>query len=281
MNPAQIKQAVLSYLTVTGCQLLEVTPEQLTVKLSPEADKALTNRPYYWGFVERTNTPPETFSYRFVFEPEAMQGMSGQLDINTGIRTIHLSYGHPMLAQIIKAIQSRGQFVCLYERVDDDSLHYRLETTAYTSWLVVNYKLEFVCEMKREECHSLGISLSTGEIAEQFHTYVTSKTLTPKMPAHTHLRETISLQRAKHELDEYMMRIIHDTDHQWAATAHEWMNIELKQVADYYEEQLKIADEETLPEIEAQYRNRLSEVEWQYKPRIVVAPIQCGLFHLL
>lgn len=281
MNATQIQQAVLHYLTATNCHLLDVSPEQVTVKLSPEADKALTNRPYYWGFIERTNTQPETLSYTFIFDPEYMQHtQSGQLDVNSGFRTIHVTFGSTMFEKILQEIISRGQYVCLYEHTEQDS-EYPLNTAAYTSWLVVNYKLELVCEMKREELHSLGISLSTGEIAEQFHTYVAGKSLTPKMPAHTHLRETISLQRAKLELDRYMRRIIDDMDHHWADTAHERMREELKRVDDYYQERLQLADDDTKTEIEAQYNNRLSEIEWQYKPRIMAAPFQCGMFHLL
>lgn len=36
----------------------------------PRADRMLTDRPYYWGFVERTGAEPETLSFTFVFDPE-------------------------------------------------------------------------------------------------------------------------------------------------------------------------------------------------------------------
>ncbi len=70
MNTEQIRKFVERYLEATDCQIIEKHPSFITVKLSPEADKALTNRPYYWSFVERTGAEPETMSMQFIFDPD-------------------------------------------------------------------------------------------------------------------------------------------------------------------------------------------------------------------
>lgn len=72
MNSKQIQKFTMRYLEATGCQIVEKHPAYVTVKLSPEADKRLTNRSYYWSFVERTGAPPETMTFTFIFDPEAM-----------------------------------------------------------------------------------------------------------------------------------------------------------------------------------------------------------------
>jgi hypothetical protein len=69
MNKRQIQTFVMRYLEAFGCSILEKTPEYVTVKLSPEADKEMTGRTYYWSFVERTGAPAETMTYTFMFEP--------------------------------------------------------------------------------------------------------------------------------------------------------------------------------------------------------------------
>ena len=48
MSAHEIQAYVLAYLEALDCQIMERSPAHVTVKLSPEADKALTNRPYYW-----------------------------------------------------------------------------------------------------------------------------------------------------------------------------------------------------------------------------------------
>ncbi|MCY7560512.1 YqhG family protein, partial [Paenibacillus macerans] len=70
MTSEQIRKLVMTYLEATECQFLEKSPYHVTVKLSPRADRDLTNRPYYWGFIERTGAEPETMSFSFIFDPE-------------------------------------------------------------------------------------------------------------------------------------------------------------------------------------------------------------------
>ncbi|MEI2396706.1 YqhG family protein, partial [Paenibacillus phytohabitans] len=62
LTPVEVRKQVMDYLEATECTILESSPLHVTVKLSPRADRMLTDRPYYWGFVERTGVDPETLS---------------------------------------------------------------------------------------------------------------------------------------------------------------------------------------------------------------------------
>lgn len=73
MTMEQIQKFVMTYLETTECQIIEKSPSHVTVKLSPQADRDLTNRPYYWGFIERTGAEPETMSFSFIFDPQRHQ----------------------------------------------------------------------------------------------------------------------------------------------------------------------------------------------------------------
>lgn len=314
MNTEQIEEYVTRYIEATGCQVIEKSPAHVTVKLSPEADKALTNRSYYWNFVERTGAEPETMTYTFVFDPEEMERLDEQKNNkadnnNEAVKNSasavpapndsilgryfgfvptaaqgrthreHLSYGSSRLQQIFQSVKSQGKYVNLYE--EPLNPFQPLQTSAYTSWFVVNYKVQFTCDMKRDELHSLGISLSTGEIAEEFHAYLLTKTLTPKLPANTHIRETITLSRAQSELNKYLEQIIQTYNHDWAEEARERMQVEVARMESYYHDLIKAADEDKKTQLKEQRQNRLEEIQWQYKPRIQVNVINCGIFHLL
>lgn len=78
LSPQQVRKHVMDYLEATECSILEVSPLHVTVKLSPRADRMLTDRPYYWGFVERTGVDPETLSFTFVFDPEKYDSLAAQ-----------------------------------------------------------------------------------------------------------------------------------------------------------------------------------------------------------
>lgn len=71
MTSEQVRRQVMDYLEVTECRIIEQSPAHVTVKLSPQADRMLTDRPYYWGFVDRTGAEPETLSFTFVFDPQS------------------------------------------------------------------------------------------------------------------------------------------------------------------------------------------------------------------
>ncbi len=70
MNQKQVHRFVQQYLESTGCHIIEKSPAHFVVKLSPEADRMLTNRPYYWSFVDRTGAEPETMSFLLVTDKE-------------------------------------------------------------------------------------------------------------------------------------------------------------------------------------------------------------------
>lgn len=78
LSPQEVRRQVMNYLEVTECSIIEASPLHVTVKLSPRADQMLTDRPYYWGFVERTGVEPETLSFTFVFDPEKYDSLAGQ-----------------------------------------------------------------------------------------------------------------------------------------------------------------------------------------------------------
>lgn len=316
MNAKEIQSYVLRYLEAEQCDILEKHPAYVTVKLSPSADKDLTQRPYYWSFVERTGAVPETMTCTFIFDPEAyrelhpQQGPQGvpaapvvqpaapsgtpqpQGDSILGryfgfvptaftarVPRDELTYGSRRLEQIFAAVRSKGRFVRLFEQYTPEQPK-QASTVPYETWLCVNYKVELACDMKRSEIHSLAIQLQTGEIVEQFHDRLAAKKLTPRLPAHVYVTpDRITLPRAVIYLEDYLEKKLAEYDHRWAQEAQLRLKDEINRVRDYYEPLLKDAEQDNKPEIEARYTGRLQEVEWQYHPRIQISAMNCGLFH--
>ncbi|WP_409345838.1 YqhG family protein [Paenibacillus sp. MBLB4367] len=362
MNAKQVQKYVMRYLEATDCQIIEKGAAHVTVKLSVEADKALTNRHYYWGFVERTGAPPETMAYTFVFDPEKMNAAAdksaqaqaqSQTPPKTGVYPAarptvgaasapsgtaaaapgaapggqsqdsilgryfgivppsptgripreEVGFGSRRLEQLFAAAQSRGRFVRLFEQPASqraantaepagtgtrlttagkpDRSGYGLAHTGYSTWLGVNFKVELACDLKRDELHSLGIDLASGEIIEHFMPHMLEKKLSPKLPANIFLQPTkISLNRAATILENSLFAKLKALDHGWADSATERLQEELTRIDDYYVDLLQSLEAEQKEEAEAQYLKRQQEIEWQHRPRIQVSVINCGLFHL-
>lgn len=191
-----------------------------------------------------------------------------------------VTYGSRRLEQIFAAVRAKGKFVRLFEAyVPPEPRH--TQTIPYETWLAVNYKVELTSDMKRSEIHSIGIQLQTGEIREQFQEWIAARKLTPRLPAHVYVTpDKITLPRAVLFLEQYMEAKLAAYDHRWAEEARLRLAEEHARVRDYYEPMLRTAEPEARPEIEAQYANRTQEVEWQYRPRVQISAINCGLFHV-
>ncbi|WP_442601323.1 YqhG family protein [Paenibacillus sp. KN14-4R] len=326
MDAKRIQEYVLRYLQVLECDIIEKTSNRITVKLSPEADKELTGRPYYWGFVERTGAAPETMTFVFKFEtdetvdsfsfaanptppPTTPNSSTSESTTNgnegTGESILAryfgfvpvapvsrfpedtLTFGSRRLEQIFQSSRKRGRFVRLFE---EPSRRGMINSIPYESWLNVNFKVEYVCDMKRSEIHSLGIRLDTGEIHENFYDLIRSKKLTPRLPAGIHLlRDRLSISKAISQLEAHLEQAIRKTDHSWSDRANERMSTELLRIQDYYDSlhedkklERKREEEEEVnqTDIHAQFQQATDEIHWQYRPRIEVGAINCGLFHL-
>jgi hypothetical protein len=321
MNKRNVHTFVMRFLEAYECTILEKSPSYVTAKLSPEADREMTGRPYYWSFVERTGTPAETMTYKFVFDPEQMmleakskaaptavksppaagasavpnqeQAPDGSSDsilgryfgfvpttITARVPQDVVTFGSRRLEQMFNIVRERGKFVHLFEEPFPTGATYHA-ALVYDTWFCVNYKVELACDRKRSEIHSLAIQLNNGEIRENFHKHLLTKSLSPKLPANSHiLPDTISLSKAVNLLETTLERKVSTYDHRWADEANEQHRSEIDRVESFYNGLLLNAEPAQRDEIETQCRNRLSEIDWQHKPRIAVSVINCGLFHL-
>jgi len=287
MNPKQVQKFVLSYLQSTDCHILEKGPSHVTVKLSPAADRALTNRPYYWSFVDRTGAEPETMTFRWIFEPpgensaQGTPGLSPYMIGSTRVIQDYVYFGSGRLAHIFESVGQAGKNVMLFEEPPKGPGH-PLGSQPYTAWLGANFKVGYECDMKREELYGMGISLATGIIDERFLEKLRDKRLTPKLPSNVHLlRNGLSLRKAMTQLENHLERKLRNADFGWAAEAEERRLDELARVGQYYEPMIeRSATKEQAEALTARFNQRKEEIDWQYRPRVTLSVINCGIFHL-
>ncbi|MEK4878720.1 MULTISPECIES: YqhG family protein [Paenibacillus] len=349
LTAQEVRKHVMDYLEATECSIIEASPLHVTVKLSPRADKMLTDRPYYWGFVERTGVDPETLSFTFVFDPEKYDsqaaveippianrsaGILNQVvtgSLTTGvtndaeasadllesaspgseavsapstdpeesilaryfgivpalprigpgmIRREDIIYGSKRLQQIWNAARDEGK--CLYLFEDPGSRQRNtLFSAAYEPWLSVCYKVEMSCDLKREELHYLGISLTKGTIIDDFNAKVSTKEMMPRLPENVHIQPyEMTVAAATELLETHLTAQLAELDYTWAEQARERLRVELDIIDVYYGELLKEPDEEKRLATQEQYNRRRQETIWQYEPQIAVSAVTYGLFHL-
>lgn len=311
MNEKQVHKFVNRYLEATECSILEKSPSHFTVKLSPHADRELTNRPYYWSFVDRVGAEPETMTYLLVTDkqkydavdvleaaaeiaaPVSAQDAAANAALGRSLGFVHgslaapvrvpredLFFGARKLEQIFDAAKTKGSYVYLFQEPDKRSSN-PFSSTPYTAWLGVNMRVEFASDRKREEIHCFGVSLATGRCVEQFHNRLLLHKLTPRLPSNIHLTKNgLSFNKALAIVEQALERKLRSYDYSWATDASARLDEELERIQGYYEPLIKHATEETKLMIEEQFTQRQAEIRWQYEPRVTASAINCGVFHL-
>lgn len=289
MNGKQIQKFIIAYIEATGSRLIEKSPGHVTVKLSPAADRAISGRPFYWSFIDNSGTEPETMSYTWIFEkapvPEAGVPATPLSSIMTpGGRVIReeLYFGSRRLNQLFDAVRQAGRNVTMFEE-PPRGLRDPLASVPYTAWLGVNFKVGYVCDMKREALYGWGISLATGIIDEKFFDRLRTAKLTPRLPPNVHLlRNGLSLRKGMTQLEHALERKLKAADFTWAVEAEKRRMDELERLRLYYEPQLarNAEDAKMTDALRARFKHREEEIDWQYRPRINVSVLNCGIFHL-
>lgn len=290
MNTKQVQKFVLSFLESTGCHIIEKSPTHVTAKLSPDADRTLTNRPYYWSFVDRTGAEPETMTYTWMFEksppPDAGAPSTPLQYFMTPTGRIvreEAYFGSRRMLSLFEAVRQYGRCLTLFEEPPRGERPGALGSLPYTAWLGANFKVGYECDMKREELYGWGISLATGVIDEKFLERLGEKRLTPRLPSNIHLlKNGFSLRKGMAQLEQSLERKLKSSDFSWAKEAEERRQDELHRIRQFYEPMIERSkdDEEQKASLEGRFRHREAEIDWQYRPRVTVSVMNCGIFHL-
>ncbi|MFJ7733775.1 YqhG family protein [Lysinibacillus sp. NPDC097231] len=258
MYPRQVHSYLRDFFTENDCYILGEDDHYLTVQLTVEIDKKIMNRPFYWQYVEATNSEPNPAQVTFITNQTATPGnLYGEI--------IH--FGSPRLNQLFQATRELGAYVQMFEKVDAARGQVIL-----TPWLGVNYKISYCCDRTKEMLYSFGINLLTGIIKEDFYETLQAVEL-DTVPADNvfHVQFIIKPNRALQRLDAAIEAIVAQDDHSWAAEAKKrWQRDQ--RVLDYFYE-----DVDDKPEC---YDIEKKALEEQYDTKIKIEIINGGLFYL-
>ena len=258
MYAEQVHLYLKTFFKEAGCELLIDEGHSLTVQLTIDIDKKIMNRPFYWQYIEATNTEPN---------PARLTLITNRTKLEQPVFGEIIHFGSGKLHQIFKATKELGSFVKMYEENNSPGTQVLL-----TPYFCVNYKVSYYCDQTKENLYSLGINLLNGTVQSHFHEHVTTLQLTTDLPANVYcIPYIIKPTRALERLDLVIQNIIQDDDHQWADEAKKRWDQEQK-VLDYFYE-----DMEEKPE---SYEIEKVALKDRFQPRIKVEIINGGIFYL-
>lgn len=236
---------VQRYLTLTDSIIHEASEKEMSVTFSEEADRVLTRRPFYWAFVDRTGTPPQTMSYVLhVQQPVAKE-----------FPTLHLGYPSPFFVDMIHDINNKGKWIQCFEVIPPGGI------PQFETWLHCTICIRCFGASSNRLTFDLGISLASGAIIADFLSWLGTRPVQAHYPPTFHNPTSLSILQARVHLQAFIGEKLSALNMSWAVEAY-----------DTYLRECAIADGDA---------RRISECEIQLRPRIEVAICGAGLFHLL
>lgn len=259
MYAEQVHDYLKVFFRETNCDILSDEGYMLSIQLTTDMDKRIMNRPFYWQYIEATNSPPNPARLNLITDRTKIQNQfMGEI--------IH--FGSGRLHQIFKATKELGSFVKMYQHGNGNEGKQQM----LTPYFCVNYKVSYYCDQTKEVIYSLGINLINGEIEDNFHEFVSQLDLETAIPDnHFCLQYIIKPGRALERLDSMIQNIIQNDDHSWAEEANKRWEKELE-VLDFFYDGV-----EEKPE---SYEIEKAGLKERFNPRIKVEIINGGLFYL-
>lgn len=267
MDRAQVIAFVRRYIAAMGGEILEEAPSYVRVRLTPDMDKDLMNRPFYWSYVEQFGLEPVPAVLTLVFDPDRPPPDG---------RGEPIAFGSLRLTQIIRSAQKRGRFVRLYEAPTEGQGggSDRTEAVRLVPHLAVNYRVSFLCDRKKEHLLPIGVNLETGHVVEGFYPRIAARPFTPVMPPGAVLAPCrLTLEAAVARAEAAVAAAVAAEDDSWAREALARLAEEQALLRAYY-------GETPTEEQRGELAQRLEELEALFTPRITVDVVNAGLFFL-
>ncbi|UTR14461.1 YqhG family protein [Salipaludibacillus sp. LMS25] len=257
MHQTEIHTFLTHFFKENHCDIHLLSSHTFQVQLTKEMDKALMNRPFYWHYVEKTGAEPQPATLTLKTGQEDEEEKQGEF--------IH--FGSPRLHDIFRFVQKKGAYGKFYEGVYPSS-----QAISLKPWLNLNGKISYKCHQKKEIFYSIGLSLITGEMLNDFHTLIANRSYLVTIPDYCFtLTPLIKPATGITRIQNHIKNNIEHDDHEWANVAEKKMRNDLSLLDTFYED--------VFPKPTSYEKEKEAIIE-QYQPIIELSIINGGLFYL-
>ncbi|MCL6547933.1 MAG: YqhG family protein [Alicyclobacillus sp.] len=307
-----------AYFGAVGAPTLYAADAYREYELPRDVDKELTDRPYYWMWVERTQQTVKPTVLRLAFNPAALarenerlrqQALAEQSQQANGPAPQPgwwfrppaaelITLGSFRLDKIFQSLDIRGRFACV--RLADPSPRDRacsgtpgtdggeFQATSggrtsprrWVPWLMVNALISYRCDLVEQLYLSVGCCLTNGQVVESFHRHIRHLDMIPASPQELLGTATLSWSEALALAQKQLERAAQRKPADWAAAASRRLEQELRQLRTYYRSILPDIPERDQPLVTAEQQRKERELVERMQPRIEIAIRQLAVVGL-
>jgi hypothetical protein len=279
------------FFAVVDAPCILAKPSYREFQLPVDVDKELTDRPYYWLWVERTGEQVEPSILRLAFDEDVAEGESERLkqeamsgpkfaQLNEVQRMFfrpptaeYVAFGSFRLEKIFESVKRRGVSACVKESG---------VKVALRPWLLCQCLITYHCDLSKQRIASIGMNLHTGQISTDFLEKVHARHMEPADPTECLIGAKSSVEEGLRCIQDFLREQIEAESHAWADEALERLDSELASLDLYYNSIRTDIPEEEQPLVELERTRKRHEHEERIRPVIdcevtQMAIIRCSL----
>lgn len=279
-----------AYFSAVGATCIRQTPEYREYELPREVDKELTDRPYYWMWVEQTDQEVPPTVLRLAFTDAALQRENHRLREEALAKHSHHELSeldqmflHPPVAElvtlgsfrldrILSSVEARGRFGCA-------AVKSRLGQAV--PWLMVNALISYRCDSVEQTWHSLGVCLENGQVVPDFFTSIRRLPLESVDAAPLLAVARVDVETALDHAKAQLHRLVDKRPESWAQMAWTRLGQEQQQLKTYYTSLLPDLPVDEQVAIETEMETKIRQLQKRMAPRIEIDIRQLALVGLL
>lgn len=289
-NAAELLKFSDEYFNAVGAKTVCESDYYREFELPRDVDKELTDRPYYWLWVEKTNQEVPPTILRLAFTEDALQRENVRLKEEAeaslegkNLTDIERMFFRPPTAELVtlgsfrleklyESLGQRGRFACIQPA--------GRQTGRLVPWLMYNVQLSYRCDLVEQEIFSIGLCLTNGQIIEHFYDMIARLQMTAAEPEQLLHECQIPVDEAMRRIQRYLEQKELARSHEWAEAAMNRLEKELRQVQTYYRSILPDLPDEEKPLASAEQRRKEIELSERIGPTIEFTPKQIALVGL-
>lgn len=281
-----------AYFEAVGAEQLCARPMYREYRLPTDVDKALTDRPFFWLWAEKTNQQVEPTTLRLAFDAVAKdhedailrQQFEREREIHPPQTRYEMMFQRPKqtelinlgcfrLDKILDSVRQRGEFVVAIPKNSSTR-------EQFIPWLMMNGIVQYRADSIQEVWFSLGVCLGNLQIVPDFFQRIEHISMCICDPKQLLQQVKNTPDAAIEVIKHWLEKDISERDHAWASDAKMRLQDDLSQLDAYYESITHGRADDERVNLEAEHQRKRTELINKSTPHIRVEPTQIGLIGL-
>ncbi|WP_339228108.1 YqhG family protein [Oceanobacillus sp. FSL K6-2867] len=254
MAITNLNEFLTDYFSAKDCDIISNQDGVLQVQLNEQMDRELMNRPFYWHYIKKIGRTGDPMQLTLITNPKKR---------DTQGEWIH--FGSPRLQQIMNHLKEKEKFTKLFQSMDVT------EKTPLHPWLVVNFKISYQGQHKKDEIISIGLHLVNGMMKLDMMNLLSKFSLQTTISDYCFtLSPIIKIKSGYLRLEAVLSNYIEEQEHTWAEKSAERLQEEIQTLKHFYQDN---TDNE-------QMKKEQDELMKRYQPKITMNIINGGIVYL-